>query len=123
MNRVVLWLLARPRLGRRANTLLVGLRVRGRRTGRICTFPVEYAVERDGLIVMPAHHESKNWWRNLIRRTDIEVLWMAEWVKATGYVTWAWDPEYVETRAVYLAKWPHALPDVDQPFVRIAFAD
>ena len=123
MNRMLLWLLSRRLLGRRANLTLVGLRVRGRRSGQLSTFPVEYAVDPFGLIVMPAHHESKTWWRNLMLKSPVEILWMGRWVGGQGSVLWAWDADYAAARAVYLARFPHVTPDFDQPFVRISFDD
>ena len=121
MNPFLLWLLACPRLGRRANCTLVGLRVTGRRTGTKREFPVQYAIDPDGLIVMPAHHEQKNWWRNLMRQAPVDVLWMGRWAGAQGRVLWAWDPDYAEAKATYLARYPRIVPDFDQPLVRIAF--
>ena len=42
-----------------------GLAVRGRRTGRVVRFPVQYAVDGDDLVVVPGHADRKSWWRNL----------------------------------------------------------
>jgi hypothetical protein len=37
----------------------------GRRSGRRYTLPVQYARTDQGLILWPAHHDRKRWWRNL----------------------------------------------------------
>jgi F420H(2)-dependent quinone reductase len=37
----------------------------GRRSGRRHTLPVQYARTDQGLILWPAHHDRKRWWRNL----------------------------------------------------------
>ncbi len=45
---------------------LMLLTVRGRRTGREYTFPVQYAEDGAVLWVLPGHPETKTWWRNLV---------------------------------------------------------
>ena len=37
----------------------------GRRSGHRYTLPVQYARADHGLILWPAHHDRKRWWRNL----------------------------------------------------------
>jgi hypothetical protein len=37
----------------------------GRRSGRRYTLPVQYARADQSLILWPAHHDRKRWWRNL----------------------------------------------------------
>jgi len=44
---------------------LVLIRVRGRRTGTLRTFPVMYAREGDSLWVVCGEADRKSWWRNL----------------------------------------------------------
>ena len=70
-GRLVLWRLDRPHPGRLADHV-VGLDVRGRRTGRHYRFPVEYAADGDALVVVPGHPEAKTWWRNLDTRTPVD---------------------------------------------------
>lgn len=120
MNRLVLWLLARSVIGRPAAQRLVGLRVHGRLSGRVSTFPVQYATDDEGLVVMPGHHEAKTWWRNLRTDTPLEVLWQGRWCEASGRVIWPWDAEYFDARTTYLMRWSQVRADFQQPFVRIS---
>jgi membrane protease YdiL (CAAX protease family) len=64
MNRLLLRLLRSPLAGAVDSSLLL-LSVRGRRSGRAITLPVQYAAGDDAIWVWPAHPEAKTWWRNL----------------------------------------------------------
>lgn len=86
------------------------------------TFPVQYASDSGGLVVMPGDHESKTWWRNLLAPTPLEVLWEGRWRAGTGRVVWPWEPEYFDTRTTYLMCWSQVRADFQQPFVRITLA-
>ena len=66
------------RLGRS----LMLLTVRGARTGREFTLPVQYVREHDTIWVLPGHAERKSWWRNL--RSDAPVRVHVEGVDAVG---------------------------------------
>jgi hypothetical protein len=71
-NGVVLVVLRSP-LHRMLSSVLVELRLRGRRTGRVITLPVQYARDREQLVVLPAHAERKLWWRNLLDGGDVSL--------------------------------------------------
>ncbi|WP_310529782.1 nitroreductase/quinone reductase family protein [Nocardioides sp.] len=117
-GRVVLWRLARPRPGRLADRV-VGLEVRGRRTGRRYRFPVEYAVDGDALVVVPGHPQAKTWWRNLGSGTPVAVLRSGAWSPAEASVLRPADAGYETARATYLLGHRRLrLPD-DQPVVRV----
>jgi hypothetical protein len=119
MNGFALALLAHPLLGTWAGKSMVGLRVRGRRTGRWFTFPVQYAEDTDGLIVMPGNAESKTWWRNLESRAAVGVLTGAAWTDGSAWVLCPGDRSYGEARVAYESRWPRVSLPVDQPLVRI----
>jgi hypothetical protein len=115
-NRVALGLLGARRLG--LDRSLVGLAVRGRRTGRVLRFPVQYASWDEDLVVVPGHADRKTWWRNL-RGHDIpvEVLHDGRWVSAGAEVVAAGDPGYESAAGAYRARWPHSEPTVWEPVV------
>lgn len=72
VNRIVLAILRSP-LHRLLSGAFVGLRIRGRRTGRLVALPVQYARDGDLLVVLPGHAERKVWWRNLDGGAEVSV--------------------------------------------------
>jgi len=117
VNRFVLTLLRGRRL--RTERVFVGLAVRGRRSGRVFRFPVQYAECGNDLVVSPGHASSKTWWRNLHGGpTDIEILLDGRWRPARGEVLQPGDGDYAQACASYRARWPKAAPD-GEPVVRI----
>lgn len=116
VNRVVLALVDRQRLG--LHRRLVGLRIRGRRSGRVLTFPVQYAVSGDDLVVAPGHADHKTWWRNLRPPgTQVEVLLDGRWVVASAELVAAGEHGYEEAVAAYRLRWHHSGPNVWEPIV------
>lgn len=73
-NRVVGWLLRSSFSGLLERSLLL-LEVRGRRTGRHYRLPVQYAQAGPVIWVLPAGHERKRWWRNLLQEQPVQ-LWL-----------------------------------------------
>jgi membrane protease YdiL (CAAX protease family) len=73
-NEVVGWLLRSSFSGLLERSLLL-LDVRGRRTGRHYRLPVQYAQVGPVIWVLPAGHERKRWWRNLLQERPVE-LWL-----------------------------------------------
>jgi uncharacterized protein len=49
------------------------LTVRGRRTGRPYTLPVQYAESASVIWVLPGGHERKTWWRNLVDEQPVQL--------------------------------------------------
>ena len=94
------------RLGR---SLLL-LTVRGTRTGREFTLPVQYVRENGTIWVIPGHAEGKTWWRNL--RSDVPVRVHVEGTDLTGTgraISGDVDPEeVVRGLRVYLRRFPAA---------------
>jgi deazaflavin-dependent oxidoreductase (nitroreductase family) len=89
-NRVVGGALRSPLSGAVDATLIL-LTVRGRRTGRRISLPVQYAAGEDALWVCPGHPRTKSWWRNLraaspvgLRLLGRDVAGTARVVTATG---------------------------------------
>jgi len=77
------WLLSRK---------LMLITVRGRRTGRLHTFPVGYVQERDVLHVLVGDYETKTWWRNLEAPAPVELSLRRRTVQATGELL-RWDSD------------------------------
>ncbi len=118
VNQVVLAMIAGCRLG--TEDSMVGLAVRGRTTGTVYRFPVQYAVDDLGLVVMPGHAESKTWWRNLTDGpTDVEVLLDGSWHPATATVLCHGDRGRAAAVATYRRRWTRAVVAHDQPVVRV----
>ena len=121
-NRVVLDLLASPWRGR-LNRRVLGLKVRGRATGRRYRLPVQYAVDDEGLVVVPGHPERKTWWTNLSApATPVAVLWGGHWVPGAADVLRPGRPGYEHARTTYARRWRHTPLPETQPVVRIRYA-
>jgi len=117
INRFVLALLSSRRLG--TDRVFVGLAVRGRRSGQVFRFPVQYVEDGNTLVVSPGNATSKTWWRNLRGGpTAIEVLLDGRWQPAQGEVIRPGDADYDSLRASYVRRWPKASA-VGEPVVRI----
>lgn len=116
VNRVVLGLLRGRRLG--MGRSLIGLAVRGLRSGDVYRFPVQYAEGDHALLVVPAHASGKTWWRNLRTSTDVSVLVDGHWQPATGEVVMPGDARHRPLAETYARRWPRV--DVGaEPIVRI----
>ncbi len=87
---------------------LVGLEVRGRRTGRTHRVPVRYAVDAEGaLLVVP--RDGATWWRNVHRPTTaVEVLWQGAWRPARAEPLVPGHPDREEAWSTYAMRWPRA---------------
>ena len=73
MNRWLTWLL-RAQVSRLVDRSLVLLSVTGRRSGRVYTFPVQYAPARRCAVDLRRRWCRETWWRNLTSRTPVQVL-------------------------------------------------
>jgi hypothetical protein len=82
---VVVGILESPAHGLLSGSL-VGLRVRGRRTGRVLRFPVAFRRDGDDLLVTPGWSQRKRWWRNLVGGARVEVLAAGVWRSAWATV-------------------------------------
>lgn len=101
---------------------VVGLRLPERRSGAPIEFPVMYARDRQGMVVVPGHAERKTWWRLLRRVPRVHLLVDGRWEPGTAVVLGPRDTAYRGARTAYLARFPRAgLPD-DQPIVRVQVA-
>ena len=65
---------------------LVGLRVRGRRTGRVLRFPVAFRRDGTDLLVTPGWSQRKQWWRNLEGGARVDALVAGVWRPAWAVV-------------------------------------
>lgn len=70
VNRLVAWILRSPFSGLLEGSVML-ITVRGRRTGRELTLPVQYADAGEAIWVLVGHPERKKWWRNLEAETGI----------------------------------------------------
>lgn len=118
-NRIVLALLE-SRWHSVFDSGLVALEVPGRRTGRSYRLPVQYAVDSEGIVVVPGHAETKSWWRNLTGRpTPVEVLWRGGWEPGVAEVLRVYDADHARALDTYLGRWPRASFPAGQVLVRI----
>ena len=65
-NRIALGLLGSP-VHRILSGAVMGLEFEGRRSGHAVRLPVQYAGDRDRLVVCASNPASKTWWRNFER--------------------------------------------------------
>lgn len=102
---------------------LAGLRVCGRRTGRVVELPVQYALVRSGsdalVVVAGGDADRKSWWRNVIEPRPVDVLVDGVWRPGTARVVLPGDPDRAESVAAYLARWPGTDIKAATPVVRI----
>ena len=118
-NLAVLELLASSWRGPLGNWV-VGLELHGRRTGHTYRLPVRYAVDHDGLVVVPGRPEGKTWWTNLRRPgSHVEVLWEGTWHPGRASLLWPGDIGYDLARSTYEHRWPRTVLPRDQVVVRI----
>lgn len=121
-NRVVLALVESQRFGMERG--MVGLAVRGRRSGIVRRFPAQYAEDGAGLVVVPGKPERKRWWRNLQAvGSPVEALVEGEWQSATAYLLRPGDAGYEVALATYRARWPRTPVADGQPVVRLVAAE
>jgi len=92
LNPVVTAVLRSPVHGILSRRLLL-IRVRGRRTGRVSTFPVGYVRDGDTLDVLVGEFQAKTWWRNFQGGAPTRVQLRGRSLDATGEVLrWETDP-------------------------------
>jgi hypothetical protein len=105
LNRAVLAILT-SRGHRLLGRSMVGLRVRGVRTGRYVEFPVMYAGDASRLVVFPGRPESKRWWRNLSESAEVGVMLLGRWSWGTASLLQPEDPGYDAAVETYARRWP-----------------
>jgi len=116
VNRLVLALVARQQFG--IDRKVVGLAVRGRRTGGVVRFPVEFARHRGRIVVVPSRPEHKAWWRNVgSAPTPMGLLDGSGWHPASGRLLEPGTEEHDEALAAFCRRWPQFRPSEDQPVV------
>jgi hypothetical protein len=106
-GRVVLHLL-RHRPGRALLPGVVGIRVRGVRTGEWHALPVLAAPDAGGLVVLVGDETRKTWWRNLLRPAAVAVLTDGTWRGAVAEVVAPGEPDHDRSAAVYRARFGRA---------------
>jgi hypothetical protein len=109
-NRVLGRVLRSPASGLVDGSLML-LTVRGRRTGREVTLPVQYAAGDDALWVWPGHPQTKAWWRNLRTESELRLRLRGEDVTGSGrVVTSAAEPAlFAGGWQAYAARYPRAV--------------
>jgi nitroimidazol reductase NimA-like FMN-containing flavoprotein (pyridoxamine 5'-phosphate oxidase superfamily) len=118
-DHVVLRVLSSP-LHPVASGSLAVLQLRGRKTGRRITLPVQYAWNRSMIVVVPGRPETKRWWRNLADERPVRLLVRGIWLDGTGKVLTVGDEEYTSARSAYAQRWhSNALP-AGAPVVRVS---
>lgn len=72
VNGVVEWMLHSSFSGLLDRSVML-ISVKGRRTGREYTLPVNYVDDDEQIWVLPGHPDRKTWWRNLSAETPIRL--------------------------------------------------
>lgn len=122
-DRIALGVL-RSRLHRLVDRSLIGLRVRGVRSGKVFELPVMYARDRGALIVCVAGSAGKRWWRNLRVPAPVDVLIAGRWTAAMARLVLEGDPDWTGASSGYFRRWPMArrLVSASDPIVRLALS-
>lgn len=115
---VILRLLASP-LRAVLGSGVIALEVTGARSGHRFRFPVMVAGSASALVVLPGHHERKNWWRNLGQRPQVRVLIDGQWRSGEARVCAPRDPAWDAALATYRGRWPRLSISEESPLVLI----
>lgn len=118
-HRLVLRLLTLPHPGGLSRRV-VGLSLRGTRSGTWFSLPVNYARDDDGLVVVPGRAARKTWWRNVrTPGTPVRVLDGGDWRPGTAELLRRGESGYPRARRTNAARWPAMRWSTSQPIVRI----
>jgi hypothetical protein len=98
---------------------VIGLKIRGRRSGQWHQFPVIAIEDGDAFVVLPGKAHQKRWWRNLTRPSAVEVLRSGIWEPAEARVVSADDVAYANSLEVYRRNYPRIEVPARAPLVRI----
>ena len=80
----------------------------GRRSGRRYTLPVQYVRADHGLILWPAHHDRKRWWRNLQPPAPVQLRVAGRELHGTAQVLVDDSAQIADALAIFLARFPSA---------------
>jgi deazaflavin-dependent oxidoreductase (nitroreductase family) len=80
----------------------------GRRSGRRYTLPVQYARADQSLILWPAHHDRKRWWRNLQPPAPVRLRVAGRELHGTAQVLVDDPAQIAEALTIFLARFPSA---------------
>ncbi len=80
----------------------------GRRSGRRITLPVQYARADQSLILWPAHHDRKRWWRNLQPPAPVRLRVAGRELHGTAQVLVDDTAQIAEALTIFLARFPSA---------------
>ncbi|UDF12255.1 nitroreductase/quinone reductase family protein [Antiquaquibacter oligotrophicus] len=111
--------LLESRVHRMLGPTLIGLRVRGRRTGAVHELPVQYAPLDNEYVVWPSKHETKKWWRNLRDPAAVEVLRDGVWLAGVGQVVPGGSAGWERASGAYRSRFPKIEVPADAPLVVI----
>ncbi len=108
-NRLAAWLLRSPVSGALDGAVML-ITVRGRRTGREYTLPVQYAAEGDAIWVLPGRPATKTWWRNLRGEAPVRLRLGGHSLDATAQAFEGTEEPAVVEEGVraYLGRFPAA---------------
>jgi len=109
VNRLVAWILRSPFSSLLDKSVML-ISVKGRRTGREYTLPVNYADDGDRIWVIPGNPERKTWWRNLDAETPVRLRFQGTDLVGTARAfRGGTDPATVEAGfRVYLRRFPRS---------------
>lgn len=117
-DRVVLRMLRSP-LRVLLGQSLMGLRIRGLRSGLWHELPVQYAQDGTVIVVYPSGAERKRWWRNLRSDSDVQVLLLGRWVAGRAVALTETDARYTDALRRYWRRWPSVRFTFGDPMVWI----
>jgi len=80
----------------------------GRRSGRRYTLPVQYARADHDLILWPAHHDRKRWWRNLQPPAPVQLRLAGRELHGTAQVLVDDPAQIADALTIFLARFPSA---------------
>lgn len=98
---------------------LVGLGLRGRRTGRSVELPVRFAAGPDGIVVVPGRSATKAWWRNLDPPAPVVVVQEGCWWTGRAELLRDGESGYGAALATYRRRWPRVRVAEGDPLVRV----
>jgi len=80
----------------------------GRRSGRRYTIPVQYARTDRRVVIWPADHQRKRWWRNLSSPAPVELRIRGRTVHGTAQAVTDDHDAIQDTLTTYLQRFPRA---------------
>jgi deazaflavin-dependent oxidoreductase (nitroreductase family) len=123
MNPFMVWLLQSP-LHRLVGGSHLLVKYRGRKTGIERCFPVGYARQDDGVVILVGRAEAKTWWRNFLTAWPVTVVIRGHTVQGTALVVKGDSEEGAALARAYFLRFPSRARagGADLTFVRVSLS-